>query len=115
MQTRVMHYEREGGQGGASKAEEITKNKSPVANCPRALIHLYETKKLVFFVFEDLHAFVLAAAGANVMRTFGFAAVGAGDDLNGRKTIVDGTTHHGAGMGNAFLRNCHVNTPEVMN
>ena len=65
-----------------------------------------ENSDLVF-VLDNLFFFVLAAGRAHVMRTFGFATACAGNNLNCRQTIVDGTAHHRAGMGNTFLRYCH--------
>ena len=47
------------------------------------------------------------------MGTFGFAAACAGNNLNSRETIVDGTAHHRARMGNTFLRYCHFLTPDT--
>lgn len=65
----------------------------------------YRLDELLRFV--DLGTFVFLAIGASVVRKFGFAAFGARDCLDSREAIVDGTTHIGTGMTDAFLRNCH--------
>ncbi len=45
------------------------------------------------------------------MGEFGLATIRAWNGLDGCQTIIDGTTHIGARMTNAFLGNCHFKTP----
>jgi hypothetical protein len=73
----------------------------------RAFQNWIERKLLNFLDFDGLCIFVLATAHACVMRKLGFAAIRANGGLSCREAIVNGTTHIGTGMTNAFLRDCH--------